>query len=389
LNKRERLREIKIRLDEGEEARLSQWACLSRHALRKTEEDKIRMGHRQNFSLDTDRILHSLAYSRYIDKTQVFYLMKNDHITHRVLHVQLVSKIARTVARLLKLNEDLIEAIALGHDIGHSPFGHDGEKFLSELSRPFGLSHFFHNIQSVRFLEKIERKGKGWNLTLQVLDGILCHDGELHSQALQPKKDKDFDELDKEMKEKGENPAKDIWPMTLEGCVVRMADTISYIGRDIEDAIRLGLITRGDLPENCRRVLGETNGTIVYTLVEDLVANSLDKPHVSFSEEVGEALRELKGFNQIHIYTNEKVKDQTPKVKVMFELLFEKYFNDLDSGKTESDIFREFLDGMSSEYRHSTPSAEVVRDFIAGMTDDYFLAQCHKYLIPQIKSIRF
>ena len=133
MNKREPLREIRIQLDKEEQDRLSPCACLSRHALRKKVEETINLGHRQNFALDTDRILHSLAYSRYIDKTQVFYLIRNDHITHRVLHVQLVSKIARTVGRLLRLNEDLIEAIALGHDIGHTPFGHDGEKFLSEL----------------------------------------------------------------------------------------------------------------------------------------------------------------------------------------------------------------------------------------------------------------
>jgi dGTPase len=389
LNKGRRLREIRTQLDKSEDERLSPHACLSRQALRKKEEEKVLKGHRQNFSLDTDRILHSLAYSRYIDKTQVFYLIKNDHITHRVLHVQLVSKIARTVGRLLRLNEDLIEAIALGHDIGHAPFGHDGETFLSDLSRRYGLGHFFHNLQSVRFLEKIERKGKGWNLTLQVLDGILCHNGELHRQALRPEKDKDFQRLNQEMKEKEKNPLRDISPMTLEGCVVRMADTISYIGRDIEDAIRLRLITRADIPEDCRRVLGDTNGTIVYTLVEDLVSNSLDKPFVRFSEEVSQALKRLKAFNQDNIYISEKVKEQTPKVRLMFELLFEKYFRDLETGNEASDIHREFLEGMPWEYKNETPSAEIVRDFIAGMTDEYFLDQCQKHLIPQITPTNF
>jgi dGTPase len=389
LSKRERLNKIRIGLDEVEEQRLSPWACLSRHALRQKEEKTILLGHRQHFSLDTDRILHSKAYSRYIDKTQVFYLIKNDHITHRVLHVQLVSKIARTIGRLLRLNEDLIEAISLGHDIGHAPFGHDGEKFLSELSRQQGLGHFFHNLQGVRFLEKIERKGKGWNLTLQVLDGILSHNGEGHSQALNPEKNKNFQRLEQEMAKVEEHPNTELYPMTMEGCVVRMADTISYVGRDIEDAIRLGLISRDDLPEDCRQILGETNGTIVYTLVEDLVANSLDKPYISFSEEVARALKKLKDFNQHYIYTSDKVKRETSKVKQMFELLFEKYLLDLERGNKASDIFREFLDGMSSAYGTDTPSAGIVRDFIAGMTDDYFLAQCHKHLIPQSKSIRF
>jgi dGTPase len=389
LKKQDLLKGIRADLDVMEETRLSPYACLSSQAVRRKEEDSILMGHRQNFSLDADRILHSLAYSRYIDKTQVFYLIKNDHITHRVLHVQLVSKIARTIGRILRLNEDLIEAIALAHDIGHTPFGHDGEKFLTEISKIHGLGPFFHNVQSVRFLEKIERKGKGWNLTLQVLDGILCHDGEVHSQALTPKTDKNFQTFDMEMRGKEEMPSIDILPMSLEGCVVRMADTISYVGRDIEDAIRLGLIERNELPSDSCRILGNTNGTIVYTLVEDLVTHSLDKPYACFSPEVGEALRGLKQFNQNRIYMSEKVKKQTPKIKLMFKMLFEKYLDDLRTGNEDSDVQREYLEGMASEYREQTSPAGIVRDFIAGMTDEYFLDQCQKHLIPQVKSTRF
>ncbi len=389
MKKNKLLYKIRNDLDESEETRLSPWACLSSYAIRGNDEEEVNQGHRQSFSVDGDRILHSLAYSRYIDKTQVFYLIKNDHITHRVLHVQLVSKIARTIGRLLRLNEDLIEAAALGHDIGHTPFGHDGEKILSSLCESHGIGQFFHNIQSVRFLQEIERKGKGWNLTLQVLDGIFCHDGELHSQALEPQKDKNFETLYDEMNQKKENLSMDIWPMTLEGCVVRMADTISYIGRDIEDAIRLGLINRKDMPKDCTQVLGDTNGTIVYNLVEDLITNSLEKPYVSFSAEVGETLRKLKVFNEEHIYKNYKVKEQTSKIRLMFELLFEKYFQDLETVNEESDIYRKFLDGISLEYRERTPLAGIVRDFIAGMTDDYFLNQCHKNLIPQIKTSFF
>jgi dGTPase len=384
MSKAEVLRAIRTRLDAAEEDKLSPWACRSRDSIRLKEEEGITRGHRQGFSLDADRILHSHAYSRYIDKTQVFYLIKNDHITHRVLHVQLVSKIARTCGRLLALNEDLIEAIALGHDIGHSPFGHDGERFLSELSLEHGLGNFFHNIQGVRFLEKIERKGKGWNLSLQVLDGILCHDGEVHTRALRPRPGKTFGRMRKDIEEKEQDPAKEILPATMEGCVVRMADTISYVGRDIEDAIRLGIISRKDIPEECRRVLGDTNGTIVYILVEDLVFNSLDKDHVCFSEDVAEALGKLKEFNHHHIYMNARVKKQTPKIKLMFRLLFEKYLHDLETGNPASDIYTEFLEGMSSEYTDHTSPAEIVRDFIAGMTDEYFLSQCRRHLIPQV-----
>ena len=389
MNKSKILRDIKQHLHLLEKDRLSPYATLSIQAVRRRDEQEVIDGHRENFSVDADRILHSLAYSRYIDKTQVFYLVKNDHITHRVLHVQLVSKIGRTIGRLLRLNEDLIEAVALGHDIGHAPFGHDGEKFLSDLSRKYGLGNFLHNVQGVRFLEVLEKKGAGWNLSLQVLDGILSHNGEVHNPALYPDSSKDFARLEQEIEKLTENPEFPIWPMTIEGCVVRMADTISYIGRDIEDAIRLGLIKRNEIPVDCRRRLGETNGTIVYTLVEDLISESLEKPTISFSTEVAEALKKLKDFNQEFIYAHTKAKSQTNKVRLMFELLFEKYYRDLKAGNEHSVIFREFLDGVSSQYRDNNPSAMIVRDFIAGMTDDYFLRQCQENLMPQILSGRY
>ncbi len=389
MNKTKILKDIKQRLHLLEKDRLSPYATLSIQAIRRRNEQEIIDGHRENFSIDADRILHSMAYSRYIDKTQVFYLIKNDHITHRVLHVQLVSKIGRTIGRLLRINEDLIEAVALGHDIGHAPFGHDGEGFLSDLSKEYGLDSFLHNVQGVRFLEVIEKKGAGWNLSLQVLDGILCHNGEVHNPALYPDKSKDFTRLEEEVKKVTDNPESPIWPMTLEGCVVRMADTISYIGRDIEDAIRLGLIKRNEIPVDCRRRLGETNGTIVYTLVEDLITESLEKAYVSFSPEVAEALRKLKDFNQEFIYTDPKTKKQTNKLRLMFELLFKKYYKDLRAGNDNSVIFREFLDGMSSRYRDSAPPGMIVRDFIAGMTDDYFLRQCQENIMPQIISGRY
>ena len=389
MNKATILKDIKQQLRLSEKGRLSPYATLNTQAVRRREETEILESHRDNFSIDADRILHSLAYSRYIDKTQVFYLIKNDHITHRVLHVQLVSKIGRTIGRLLRLNEDLIEAIALGHDIGHTPFGHDGERFLSDLSHEYGLGNFLHNVQGVRFLETIERKGVGCNLSLQVLDGILCHNGEVHNPELYPDKGKDFRRFEEDIKKVIKDPDAPIWPMTIEGCTVRMADTISYVGRDVEDAIRLGLIKRKEMPADCRRILGETNGTIVYTLVEDLIAESLGKPFLSFSPEVAQTLKRLKEFNQEFIYANSKAKNQTSKLRLMFDLLFNRYYNDLKSGIDNSTIFKEFLAGMSSQYRDTTPFAMIVRDFIAGMTDDYFLSQCQENLMPQIISGRY
>jgi dGTPase len=337
---------------------------------------------RQPFSIDADRILHSLAYTRYIDKTQVFYLVRNDHITHRVLHVQLVSKIARTIGRFLGLNEDLIEAVSLGHDIGHTPFGHDGETLLSEICRANGIGSFLHNIQSVQFLERVERKGKGWNLCLQTLDGILCHDGEIHNQRLEPLRGKTFVAIESEIAAKKLDPAVQLTPMTLEGCVVRMADTISYIGRDIEDAIRLNMIRRSDLPSAIVNVLGNTNGTIVYRLVTDMIQNSFQNPYIAFSLEVSEVLESLKAFNLERIYLNPAIKRHAECIRNLFFLLFDRFLTDIEKENRRSVIFSGFLQDMSEDYLNGHSPAEIVRDFIAGMTDRYFLSQCPESLWP-------
>ena len=375
---------LKTSLDQREAAYLSPVATLSSRAQRREPEDAPG-GYRQDFSLDVDRILHSLAYTRYIDKTQVFYLIQNDHITHRVLHVQLVSKIARTIGRFMGLNEDLIEAIALGHDIGHAPFGHDGETFLSALCEAHGIGAFQHNLQSVQFLDRVERKGRGWNLCLQTLDGIVCHDGEVHNQLLKAEWGKTFDTFDQSMADKKHQPALPLTPMTLEGCVVRMADTISYIGRDIEDAIRLGILSRGDLPADVVDVLGCTNGTIVYNLVTDIIQNSYRQPYVAFSPTVSSALKSLKGFNLDRIYLNPIIKKHTENIRVLFEYLFKRYLNDIEQGRENSVIFLRFLKDMDDHYMLDHSPAEVVRDFIAGMTDKYFLQQCPVELRPKVE----
>ena len=375
------LKEIRERLERREEGFLSAHATPSGRGVRKKEEELLVEGYRQSFSVDVDRILHSRAYARYIDKTQVFYLIRNDHITHRVLHVQLVSKIGRTIGRFLRLNEDLIEAIALGHDIGHTPFGHDGERFLSELCVAHGIGSFQHNLQSVHFLDRVERKGQGWNLCLQTLDGILCHDGEVHNQVLAPLRGKTFEDLEREMTLKRHRPDTGLMPMTIEGCVVRMADTVSYIGRDIEDAIRLGLVDRADLPAESTRVLGNTNGSIVFNLVTDILKTSFEQGHVAFSPEVSTALFELKRFNLERIYLNPRMKPYTAKIRDLFRLLFEQYLEDIATGRPGSAVGG-FLSGMSPLYVSTHRPAEIVRDFIAGMTDHYFMSQCPEHLRP-------
>lgn len=378
------LQRIKNGLDESELQKLSTHAFHSKLAQRRYPEDRLEKDYRQAFSIDVDRILHSLAYTRYIDKTQVFYLVKNDHITHRVLHVQLVSKIARTIGRFLGLNEDLIEAIALGHDIGHTPFGHEGETFLSKLCNSYGIGQFHHNVQSVQFLDNVENKGNGCNLCLQTLDGILCHDGETHNQMLEPVRTKTFETLYTEMHNKKIKPVS-LVPMTLEGCVVRFSDTISYIGRDIEDAIRLNLIKRSDIPRSCTNILGTTNGTIVFTLVTDVVNQSYHQPYIAFSSEISHALKTLKKFNYEYIYLNPKIKQNKQTIGQLFTVLFERYMTDISHNNSSSVIFTNFLENMSAKYLEMHCHAEIVRDFIAGMTDHYFLQQCPEELRPKIR----
>lgn len=373
----ESLDHVLLSLSKQESLLLSESATLSVSAKRRIAETKP--AYRQQFALDADRILHSRAYIRYIDKTQVFSLVDNDHITHRVLHVQLVARIARTIARFLRLNEDLTEAIALGHDIGHPPFGHDGEKFLSELCKNHGLPPFQHNIQSVRFLDKLERKGIGWNLTLQVLDGILCHDGEVHSQDLIPQPISDFVELGQKILRKSKNPKENLIPATSEGCVVRLADTIAYIGRDIEDAITLGLIKRSDLPANSTALLGNTNGTIVYNLVTDLIENTLtnteETPPLGFTPAISDALKELKAFNYEKIYFAPEIKEFNPMIKNCYQHLFLYYLEQLTKNPGELPAETDLMTDISPLSLDKYSKEERVRDFIAGMTDNYFLRQ--------------
>ena len=383
------LRDERSRLEKDEKKSLSPFATLSVNAVREREEKRLATDHRQWFSVDADRILHSLAYARYIDKTQVFSLIPNDHITHRVLHVQLVSKIARTIGRFLRLNEDLIEAIAYGHDIGHPPFGHDGERYLTELCMEHGLSPFIHSVQGVHFLRRVERKGRGCNLSLQVFDGILCHDGEIHCPSISPHRGKTFKTLDEEIEAKLSSSQTDLRPMTLEGCVVRMADVISYVGRDIEDAIRLCLIRRDQIPGHCRKILGDTNGTIVYRLVEDLIKSSLDRDGIAFSHDVVNALAELKAFNMEFIYMNPRIKTESSKIKGLYRILFERFLDDLQKDRNESVIFRDYLNGMDDSYAQGQSYETIVRDFIAGMTDAYFLRMGKTVLIPQPLPARF
>jgi len=383
------LGDLRRELEGQEETRLATYATRSSQAIRRRFEERIAEGHRQNFAVDADRILHSRAYTRYIDKTQVFYLIEHEHISHRVLHVQLLSKIARTIGRYLRLNEDLLEAIALGHDIGHPPFGHDGEKILSRLCEAQGIGPFLHSIQGVWFLERAEKKGKGLNLSLQVLDGILCHDGETHLERLAPDREKTFGRLEEEIRLKLADPDFPLKPMTLEGCVVRLADTISYIGRDLEDAITLNLVSREELPPLVTERLGRTNGAIVYSLVSDLISHSYNKNYVGYSPEVGEALKVLKQFNYRRIYDNPRIKQETGKIEELFTDLFQRFSRDLIEERRHSPIWSEYLAEMDEAYSLESQPAAIVRDYLASMTDATFLRQCQELFFPQPLPLKF
>ena len=340
---------------------------------------------RTPFFHDIDKIIYSLAFVRYMDKTQVFTITKNDHVQKRMIHVQYVSKIARTIGRALKLNEDLIEAAALGHDLGHTPYGHEGEKILNKISQELGEGNFFHNINSVRNIMGVENYGKGHNISVQVLDAIMCHNGELVSNEYHPKK-KDKDEFLKEYYAcyKDKEVAKYLRPMTLEGCVVRISDVIAYLGRDIEDGIRHGLVTFEDVPKEISNVLGTSNSQIVNTIVSDIIKNSIDVPFIKMSDEVFNAVVALKNFNYENIYYKCLDDQKRDYIEFMFRSLVNSYMKDLVSKNTDSMIYKSYLNNMSDEYKENT-NARIVLDYVAGMTDDYFQEQFAKLNIKIVE----
>ena len=371
----------------SKESSLAPYACKSSEAIRFQEEQ---MDIRPSFFHDSDRIIHSYCYSRYIDKTQVFYLVENDHITHRVLHVQLVSKIARTIGRFLNLNEDLIEAISLGHDVGHTPFGHDGERIISRFLQEQGEGVFEHNVQSFRLFHDLEAYGKGLNLTAQVLDGIICHNGEILQNSYGCNRNKTSERLLVEYHDslKGIFKSKDMVPMTLEGCVMRISDVIAYIGRDIEDAIILKLVKREDIPHEITEVLGNRNAEIVNTLITDLVNNSIDKDSLAFSPDVFEALDQLKKWNYENIYHNPKKSSQDEKIKSMFQAVLEECLEELDTNKKVTGI-NHWFNSMGTEYKETTSKPRIVADYVSGMTDDYLMNAYKEIVIPKSFGISF
>ena len=349
-------------------------ACLDSEAYR--FENVIDNDFRTPFYRDSDRIVYSLSYTRYMDKTQVFSFNENDNISKRMTHVQMVSKIARTIGRALRLNEDLIEAAALGHDLGHVPFGHAGERILNEISLEYGEGYFNHNIQSVRTLMILENNGLGSNITLQVLDAIMCHNGELELQEYRPrKKTKEEFLAEYESTYNDANVVKTLVPMTLEGCVVRVSDIIAYIGRDIEDAVRMGVISENEIPSEISSVLGTTNREIINTINVDLITNSIDKDYICMSDEVFNAIKKLKAFNYEHIYSKSNTKEMLDLYEDMFRKVFKHCLNDIKTDNRDGHIFTIFLNDMDEDYLNNTTDERKVIDYIAGMTDDFIVSE--------------
>jgi dGTPase len=370
-----------------QEGLFSPHATISADALRR--HNRVKEDIRTPYSRDADRIIHTRAYSRYIDKTQVFYLIDNDHITHRVIHVQLVSRIARTIGRSLGLNEDLIEAIALGHDIGHIPYGHFGETCLSRLCEHYGIGKFFHNVQSVQFLDRIE----DCDLTMQVLDGILCHNGEADDVRISPVPCPGWAAFDKKIQDAADG-TRSLKPATPEGCVIKFADTIAYIGRDLQDAREVGLIDDATpLPEDAADVLGVTNSEIINTLIYDLLENSdtTDDCFISYSKKTEDALIALRRFSRRNIYENVKLTGERQKIERMYATLFTACLDALERDDRSARIYTDFMNTrwISRRYLDTAVPAEVVRDYIAGMTDRYFARQFEECVIPRRVDQRF
>lgn len=347
---------------------------------------------RPAFVRDVEKIMHSPFYNRYTDKTQVFSFYKNDDISRRSFHVQLVSRIARNIGRILGLNLDLIEAIALGHDIGHTPFGHAGERFLNQLYHANTGRYFNHNVHSVRVLDQIFHL----NISLQTLDGILCHNGEFECKKYAPSPLKDFEAFDQKVEQCYTDPEaiNKLIPSTLEGCVVRICDMIAYIGKDRQDAIKTRIIQ--SLDEFEEDELGKYNATIINNLIVNIIENSYGKDYIMLDQEHYDALSKSKQANFRLIYQNPELSFKYNNIIApMFEQLYTRLLQDVQEKKQSSVVYRHHIDFVNQYnrfyhtggYEKNEPN-QIVTDFIASMTDDYFI-DLYDYFFPGQSKIQY
>ncbi len=342
---------------------------------------------RPAFVRDVEKILHMPAYNRYAGKTQVFSFRSNDDLSRRGLHVQLVARIARDIGYALGLNCDLIEAIGLGHDLGHTPFGHAGERCLNDVFHGRTGRWFFHNVHSVRVLDKLY----GRNISLQTLDGALCHNGEYEQRVFELSGLSSFGEFDRVVDEcvsGGGAVIGHLRPMTLEGCVVRISDIIAYVGRDRQDAIEAGLLT-GDAFED--GLGGAYNSWILTHASADIIEHSYGKDRIEMSEELFAEIRRAKAENYAKIYRSSGIEGERAEVLAhAFELMYERCLDDLHKRDESSFIFRHHITRIEEQLAHyghtydwqSDPEQTVV-DYIASMTDGYFAELASKFF-PQI-----
>ncbi len=332
---------IRERLEQEEYERLSPYAAKAAQT-KGRELDEPETDDRTCYQRDADRILHSRAFRRLMHKTQVFLQPEGDHYRTRMTHTLEVSRVARTVARALKLNEDLTEAAAMGHDLGHTPFGHAGEAALSDVMG----TEFRHNEQSLRVVDHLEKNGQGLNLTYEVRRGIVCHTG------------CDIAE-------------------TLEGQIIRIADRIAYINHDIDDATRAGILQNSDIPKSISDVLGTTHSERINTLIGDLIDNSMNKPTIAMSPRMDQTMDELREFMFEHVYRNPKAKGEESKAKIIIKELYNYYINHPEKLPPDFRPQMDF-DGMP----------RVVCDYVAGMTDKYAIYKFSEIFVPTAWQIR-
>ena len=328
---------IRESTEQWESQWLSPYASLSRNS-RGREKEEPECDIRPVYQRDRDRILHCKSFRRLKHKTQVFLTPQGDHYRTRLTHTLEVAQTARTIARALRMNEDLTEAIALGHDLGHTSFGHAGERALNQVCS----EGFAHNEQSVRIVERLEKGGKGLNLTWEVRDGILNH----------------------QMSGK---------PSTLEGMIVRYSDKIAYINHDVDDAIRAGVIREDEIPRTYTDILGHSTRERLNTMIHDIVNNSLEKPDIRMSEDVEFAFRGMRKYMFENVYTNPKAKGEEEKAENILKELF-RYYMDYPERLSNEYIERMWQTGETQE--------RSVCDYIAGMTDQYAIAKFQEFFVP-------